>query len=40
LRQARDEVRADLDRALEVARRQKAALFERRAREDLDALRA
>lgn len=40
LRQAGDEVRADLDRALEVARRQKAALFERRAREDLDTLQA
>ena len=40
LRQAGDEVRADLDRALEVARRQRAALFERRAREDLDTLQA
>jgi tetratricopeptide (TPR) repeat protein len=37
-RQARAAIHADLDRAIAVARRQKAALFERRARADLEAL--
>jgi tetratricopeptide (TPR) repeat protein len=38
LQQAGDDVLADLHRALEVARRQKAALFERRVHEDLEML--
>ncbi|HEX2648944.1 MAG TPA: adenylate/guanylate cyclase domain-containing protein [Burkholderiales bacterium] len=38
LRQASAAIHADLDRAIAVARRQKAALFERRARADLEAL--